>query len=192
MNHEPADITELAAAVAAHLDGDWTAKADNPNNSTLTCTDGRVLELSNWAHRRGQTTIKGNYPEAARAGRTTHSINVGTARGSRAMASEITRRLLPAYDPEYAAAQEYAARSADDDRVRAAVVAQLLAAMPGSTEETDRDGKASGTVGRSRWGRSFAVHYTGTSVDVTLPDLTVEQSLAVARLLAKLGVDITS
>ncbi len=181
-------LTDLLAAVAAELGPEWTAALDsNGKHGTLTSTDGSKLNVSTWqspAH----AHIWGDYPEAGKHLCERHSINVGRSRGARAMAAEIRRRLLPVYLPELHKAQKRAEECAASARGRADVVGQLLAALPGTVEQTDDKGEPTGSINRDRWGWSFDVHYGGATVDVKLPDLRPEQAVALARLVAELGI----
>ena len=186
--HTP--LADLLPPIAAELGTEWTAAMDNEHHGTLTCTDGSVLIVSTWQNP-AQLHIWGEYPKAAKGSCAGHSINVGRSRGARVMAAEICRRLLPVYLPELHKAQAAAERCASNARSRADVVARLIAAMPGTVEQTDDKGEPTGTVNRDRWGWSFEVHYAGESVDVHIPNVRPEQAIALARLAAELGITTT-
>ena len=95
-------ITALTAAAAAHLDGFTIAQRGEGMTETsviLAHPDGRALDIYRVYGTRA--TIRGICPPTRMEIRSWPEITVAIARGPRALAAEITRRLLPAYTSIY-------------------------------------------------------------------------------------------
>jgi hypothetical protein len=99
-------LLELTQEIATHMPG-WTAKAgQHDNGACLIAPDGSGVYV--YGGERGKLALSGRWPENGPNSenyypRERHSINVARNRAPLAIASEIKRRLLPAYLPEYAA-----------------------------------------------------------------------------------------
>lgn len=130
-------VLGFASRVAAALGGGWAAEPVHERGASLRHPDGRALFLFApdypWS-KRGRVRVSGVYPQHQAWRRERAEVTVGMGRDPGAVARDLRRRLLPAYEAELAVAV-----AAEAGRVRDAagverVAAAVLAAVPGSRE----------------------------------------------------------
>lgn len=184
-----AAVRERAPQIAAALGPDWAvdATADTPGVHIAHRDGRRLLFLRVPYNAPGRLAISGVYPPVDSAyGRDADpvQITVGLTRPAEAVAREITRRLLPAYEPRLAHAVAQAQRRAGEQALRDEVVERLCQALPG-TRPITREHHHSSKVALSlhsrpgSWQGSGEV-YPGGTVELTLHSLPAD--LAVALL----------
>ncbi len=127
----------LVSAIAAEMGDGWSLREDYPEDwpgAELAGPAGaRVHVVRNWRDK-SRLVISGSYPQSDyRAKR--HEITVSAARDLRAIAAEITRRLLGDYLPELRAVQQYEARKASDAEARAKVMAEVSGIIGGQVHD---------------------------------------------------------
>ena len=134
----PDTMTRFAVALARAMGAGWRAEAMHERGAHLRHRDGRALFLHAPTYpfsMQGRVEVSGVYPHRQAWRRDRASVTVGISRDPAAIAKDLQRRLMPAYEAELAvalaaeAAQEAAA--AEVGRVAAAI----LAAVPGSDQE---------------------------------------------------------
>lgn len=167
----PIPVELDGSAVAQFLGQEWSFD-NGAVAGSLQHRDGRRLQLQATADPRTRIIVNGLLPDQSSTARlSSHRITVAANRGPVALAHEITRRLLPRYDEEFALVQRQLEADRRDAEQRAAVVDQVLTLLPGS-----RVVGSSGPVDRTeiRWQPyagiepSFAVvAYGGGTVHIT-------------------------
>ncbi|MBO2464998.1 hypothetical protein [Actinomadura violacea] len=191
------DLTQLTRDIAEHLGEDWVILAPSPDvdGRELLRDDGALLRLRFTSpYSRASVTALGVFPGAFHdqpAGRPTVRIRASTARGPRAIAGDITRRLLPAYLPalervrwfqrEQAAA---AARSRVANQIRQLLPeATCTPAPPGSHERAL-------TVQWRRSGQpqeaTVVLRDTAKTADLRLTGVPADTAVQICRLLSPL------
>jgi hypothetical protein len=115
------------------------------------------------------------------------TIHVGTERPPKAIAAEITRRLLPTYLKQYATALE---RKAADEQARATAdaLAERLASILGEpVSDSHRNGERGVRLYRGDWYGDVTVGHGG-SVTIDLRSLPAGIAEAVCRALPRKAV----
>lgn len=191
-------LAELAAGVAAALYHPNQAEAQTwryviPPESeadwgTRRIRRGDGAELVFHFDQRGRLTIRGEYPRSKSGEayeRDTVSISVSPARGIRAIAEEVRRRLLPDYLLKFAGAMERKRKTDEYDRQRDALADELIGCV-GMTAHTE--GRFSFYAQDAGSGEVEA-HGDGT-VSLRLRSIPAEQAKEILRLCyeAQLGV----
>jgi hypothetical protein len=179
-------LPRLAHAVAAHLPGDWDLV--NPYDWIVFLVQGdvelgfRLIEGTAPARVRVTGALPEGHHHALRLA--TRSITASAVRGGAHIAKEVTRRLMPAYKEDIAAAKAAMARRFDRlDRYCGAIerVRGLVPeAAPWSSEFPDR------TVawGPDGFSFSYRVRSTDATCDVDLERLPEPVALEVIALIA--------
>jgi hypothetical protein len=131
-----AAVRQRAPQIAAALGPDWTVNAstDTPG-AHIAHPDGRRLFLRVPWNAPGRLAISGVYPPVDSVyGRDADpvQITVGLTRPAEAVAREITRRLLPAYEPLLAHAVAQTQRRDGEQAQRGRAAEQLCQALPGT------------------------------------------------------------
>jgi FAD/FMN-containing dehydrogenase len=93
-------------------------------------TEGNGLYLSEPYHQRGRLQISGWYPDSRTWPRGAVHITVRADRGPRAIAAEVTRRLLPAYRATVAEIREYDARQQAEQQARDRLAGYVTGLFP--------------------------------------------------------------
>lgn len=105
------EFGELGSEIAGHMSAlnlvVWTWQpGEQPREGRLAASGGVALSLDLWLDRdRWRITIQGQYPAAAISEELPTEITVAAGRGSRAIAREIVRRLLPRFRAQLADAK---------------------------------------------------------------------------------------
>jgi hypothetical protein len=184
------EFGELRNEIGGHLSAldlsVWTWKpGEHPRESRLAGTGGVALSLDLWLDKdRWRITIQGQYPAAAISEELPAEITVAAARGSRAIAEEIARRLLPRFRAQLADAKSAFDREhlATERRhalmIRFAALAGRPATHRGASSEVslyDLPGSIYGTVSAS--------HDAGT-VTIAAHNVPAEAGLRMVDVLA--------
>jgi len=188
-----AQLRDLGRAVARHLAG-FTVQviSDYGDVVRLDHPDGRRLHLRRLWNNQGRVEISGAYPQSDYHLRAADhvSITVAVSRGPAVIATEINRRLLPAYAEVLGKVQAHLAQQAADHASRAQVAERLAALLPDASIHDD--GRSATTV---RWSASdggpmgsghVELRNGGTraTLEARLPAATVERLAAVLASLA--------
>jgi len=185
------EVEEFGRAVAAALGDGWHAEPSHSTAAFARHADGRGLFLcamsQPWSAR-GRVRVTGEYPHHQAWRRRQVQVTVSMGRDPRAVARDLQRRLLPAYDAEFAVALEAEAVRAADwaevDRYAAAV----LAAVPGSERMTVGvpDGEALVSLRGHGYRHNVRIRSgsDGTAVDMDLRGIPAADAV---RMLAALG-----
>jgi len=190
-------VREQAPQIAAALGPGWTvdATADTPG-AHLAHPDGRRLFLHVPYNARGRLAIRGVYPPVDSVyGRDADpvEITVSVTRPAEAVAREITKRLLPAYEPRLTHAVARAARRAAEQAQRDEVADRLRQALPGTRVITpDRHHYPRLALSlHSRpgaWQGSGEV-YPGGTVQLTLHNVPADLAVALLKTLHQYDQD---
>ena len=134
-------LRALARGIAEHLDGFRVVADDELGHAAwLEHADGRRLLLRRLGAQGGRVEIRGAFPQSDyyfQVGERPRPITVAAGRSPAAVASEITRRLLPGYAQVLGRVQARIARQADDHHSRARVAERLAAIIPGASVRDD-------------------------------------------------------
>ncbi len=131
-------VRQLAYQVAIELGPDWTPD-ENPEWAKhpftfLNGPDGAQLQLTIPRLAPKRLTVRGVHPHRPEQGqRHSGQITIAWGRGARAIAAEITRRLLPGYLPALAESQARQAQLHASDERRKNVTTVILTLLPGTT-----------------------------------------------------------
>jgi hypothetical protein len=192
MTHDPIDLAQLSRDIVHHLGEEWTVLPNHPQQAyeELLRDDGaRLRVLFTSIFNRASLTIVGVLPDPRRPGdRQPVRIQTATAKGPRAIAGSIARRLLPTYvlalDQTRRFQQEQAAAAAARERV----AAQILALLPEATSTpTSPDSHVRGLT--VQWhqpgGPEARVQLRGTAktADLQLTGIPVDVAVQICRAL---------
>lgn len=126
------DWMRFGQDVAKELGGSWHAAPHHFWNEVVVVEqpDGHRILLM---HGRTDERVyaRGELPDAANVRDIRHEISVRTDRGPAVLAADITRRLLPDYGKDLAAAQKFLREKEQTARARARKVRQLTGALSG-------------------------------------------------------------
>lgn len=190
MNGTKIDLGKIARELAALLPG-WEYKGPGGEDSAefwqvLRRADGATINVhgNQWGHK-GRLSIDGGYPRTKRGEemgpRNRPSITADPARPVKQIAGDITRRLIPEYEPLYLEARK---RTDEWDRANA------LAAERTTEAARIMNGRVNDSKTGMSWygdgdGRGYgdATTTTGESWTLKLHSLTWEQAQAVLKLL---------
>jgi hypothetical protein len=187
-----AAVRERAPQIAAALGPDWAVDvtADTPGVHIAHRDGRRLLFLRVPYNAPGRLAISGVYPPVDSVyGRDADpvQITVGVDRPAEAVAREITRRLLPGYEPLLAQAVEQAQQRAAEAAQRDHAVERLCQALPGTrpiTRERHHWPKVALSL-HSRpgsWQGSGEV-YPGGTVQLTMHSLPADLAVALLETL---------
>jgi len=185
------EITALAAAAAARLDGFTVARAGEGISETsviLAHPDGRALDIYRVYDTRA--AIRGIFPPTTMEIRSWPEITVAIARGPRALAAEISRRLLPGYTSTCQQISRHNAADHADQQAREAAARLLAGQLPGAAiSHTGPDGT---TIVRWRGtgGQYGSIRLAGDGQDAYL-DLRGIPLAAAVRIAGILSVSRT-
>ena len=150
-------LRALARGIAEHLDGFRVVADDELGHAAwLEHPDGRRLFLRRQGGERGRVEISGALPDSDypfEPGERPRPITVATGRSPAAVASQITRRLLPGYAQMLARVQARIATQTTDHHSRIQVAERLAVIIPGASVRDD--GKQIVTVHWSAPARSI-------------------------------------
>lgn len=188
----------VAAEVAAALGEGWSVATDRVTvGADIAHTDGRALFIRELWNAKGRWTIAGIYPESpasdrfAGDGKPMPRITVAATRTPAAIAREITRRLLPAYETRLADVRAHIVRATDDAAERERVAALLCAALPGTRPVAQHSGTriqlSLPSLPASMYGTG-EVNYSGT-VELHLRSMPVAVAVAVLEAVARFNDD---
>lgn len=188
------DLTELAQNIASHLGEDWTALAADPPHGwrDLLHTDGPQLRLRFTGHRSSAgLLILGLFPGNVRdhGGEPRRSISAATARGPRAIAADIRRRLLPDYLPAWERVRSFQREQASAATARRALADRILLHLPTArvtSSPADSHIRAD-TVEWSRRGGprlTLRMRDTPDTVDFRIDELPADTATRICELLA--------
>ena len=131
---DPRDFQRLAHDTAAALGTGWRADRGPRSNSAYLChADGRRLWFATNTRTPTQLLVNGEYPKSCyyyRDGEGRETIGVSAARGARAIARDIARRLLPRYELTLSKVSAHLAASYQAAAGRAETASRLGAAYP--------------------------------------------------------------
>lgn len=129
---EYAGVHALVAEVAVILGEPWSLDRDpaRPRHRAYLCAPEGV-ELA-FTLNGTRVAISGTYPPDPWYRNPRHQIGISLTRGTRVIAAEVVRRLLPVYLPDLRVAQARSREHEDDMRERAALLARLQLLLPGS------------------------------------------------------------
>jgi hypothetical protein len=166
-------LRALARGVAEHLDGFRLVTDDELGHAAwLEHADGRRLFLRRQGTQGGRVEIRGAFPDSDcpfEPGERPRPITVAAGRSPAAVASEISRRLLPGYTQVLARVQARIARQAADHQSRVRVAERLAAIIPGATVRDD---------GR----QVVTVHWSAPARSIGSGDIELRKAGALARL----------
>ncbi len=176
------DIGALARRVAAHLGGFTAVLGDD--GACLRGPGDQELWLERMWHQ-DRVEIRGGYPPGEEAwDLASHEITVAIARGPQTIASEITRRLLPAYQQDLQVARDRIAQTARDSQQRTRRAAGLLTTIPGSRATDGKQDAAIHWYDSDAGGGTIRLTGDGSSSRIELysarPELTRRIAEAVA------------
>ncbi|WP_433463914.1 hypothetical protein [Spirillospora sp. CA-128828] len=130
------DLTQLARGIAEHLGEGWVMLTPSPNTNgrELLRDDGALLRLRfAIPYSQGTVTVLGIFPGAFHdrpLDQPTVRIRAAAARGPRAVAGDITRRLLPAYLPALERVRRFQREQAAASAARGRVADQIRRLLP--------------------------------------------------------------
>ena len=197
MDEKNIDLRKLGEEVAALLGWRLGSAAEGEGRwekwARLERDDGSAVTLHLVTYPKTRLAISGIFPRDGQNGgdygpsghgtdqRVT--IHVGAERPAKAVAGEITRRLLPAYLPQYAKALER--KAADEEgRARADALADRLASVLGEKiSDPHRNGERCVRLYRGEWYGDVRIGHGG-SVKIelsSLPAVIAERICAVLR-----------
>ncbi|MFF5264562.1 hypothetical protein ACFY4C_37035 [Actinomadura viridis] len=186
------DLAQLTTEIAKHLGGDWTLLPSSPdvNDRELLRDDGARLRIRFTDIRsRASLTALGIFPGAIRdQPHPQVQIRAATARGPRAIASDINRRLLPSYLPALDRVRRFQAKQ-DAAAARRRVAEQIQQLLPeasciptppgshqhGLTVQWRRSGEMQATV---------ELRDTAEKADLRLTDIPAGVAVQICRLLS--------
>lgn len=199
-----ASLRDLAAEIAAHLPGTWTAKAAHSDSTAyLARADGLTLFLAAGGYRmEGQLEVSLNRPRDTGANDSgwvyvyeggnrvdDPRIKAALTKTAEQLARDIERRLLPDAERVFALVSAQIARS-NAHRATRGRVAQQLAAAIGQTVPTmgernkDRDPSFSFDAGEGGRGHGSA-KVSGDTVAFSLYSIPAEKAVELARFLTE-------
>lgn len=125
------DWMHFGQYVATELGGSWHASPHYWDEAIAVEHPGGHRIVLEPSRTDGRICARGELPDAANVRDSRHEISVRTDRGPAVLAAEITRRLLPDYDKDLAAAQRFLREKEQTARARARKVRQLTGALAG-------------------------------------------------------------
>ena len=183
-------VIELARAVAALLGDGWSVRAKDPDDAWAAYLDhperGSIFVRRHWRDGRRVYIAGSAAPQHPKQTDLLHDLELGDItvaidRGAEAVAKEITRRLLPTYEPALADFRRRVAEATAAESARDAVLGRVASTLG----ETPRGGAVhwSSAQSPSDARATFRPLYGGTPVNV---ELTVSDELAaeIAKLLS--------
>jgi len=167
------ELRALARGIAGHLDGFRVVTDDELGHAAwLEHADGRRLFLRRVGAQGGRVEIRGSFPDSDytfELGERPRPITVAPGRSPAAVASEISRRLLPGYCQVLARVQARIARQAADHHSRAGVAGRLAAIIPGASVRDDSQ-------------HVVTVHWSAPARSIGSGDIELRKAGALARL----------
>jgi hypothetical protein len=167
------ELRALARGIAEHLDGFQVVTDDELGHAAwLEHADGRRLFLRRLGTRGGRVEIRGAFPQSDypfEPGERPRPITVAAARSPAAVASEISRRLLPGYAQVHVRVQARIARQAADHQSRVRVAERLAAIIPGASVRDDGQ-------------HVVTVHWSAPARSIGSGDIQLRKAGALARL----------
>jgi hypothetical protein len=178
---------QIAGQLSALETGLWTYQpGEQPREGCLASAGGLVLSLQLWQARdQWRITVHGQYPRGAISGEVPAEIGIAATRGARAIAAEITRRLLPRFRAQLAEAEAAFERDQRAMQRRQAVMTRFAArtGRPASHRSNscevslyDLPGDIHGTVKAS---------YDGGTVTISAHRVPAKVGLRMIEVLAK-------
>jgi hypothetical protein len=134
------EFAGFCATVAAELGAELDPDPDRTWGVQIVSAAGNGTGYSlSMPGRDGKTEISPIYPNSTYGGGSRGRIGVSVSRGPRAVAAEITRRLVPVYRERLAAIVAHDAEEAAQQNARAALAARIEALFPPNPEGTGDD-----------------------------------------------------
>ncbi|HZD67618.1 MAG TPA: hypothetical protein VFA45_01455 [Actinomycetes bacterium] len=193
-------LRALARGIAEHLDGFHVTVDDELGHAVwLDHTDGRRLFLRRLRSQGGRLEISGSYPPSDYYFEADErpDITVAIGRTPAAIATEITRRLLPGYNEVLAKVHAHIAKRAAEDASRAQIAKRLAALLPDASIHDNGHSvttvhwyaSGDGSTGSGH----IELHNGGTraTLEARLPTATVERLMAVLASLTPASTGTT-
>ena len=182
------EIAALAVDVARWLGPGWARELDDDYAGTHVVSGPVRLYICS-ARTAGQVAISGSLPDTTLRVDRPH-INVSLARGAKAIAKEVRRRLLPRHLAALERVLAYDAEQAHDHGARQVTLAKIAAMFPGShVREITSAYKASDAdvVIEAKGGGRGTVHASGDAAELTieLRGVPADVALRMLELLAR-------
>ena len=171
------DTTNLGNRVARELGEGWTATTDSGRYGFTLVNDGRRIYAQDMPG--GRLRIAGQYP-ATLYGLAPLKITVAADRSPAAIAADIRRRFLPAYEARYAKAVAVAEQDARDAEAREQLAARLMAVSPSTYRAGGRDER---DVIFPGYGNRATVNNAGTAVEIEARDVPADLAVRVLTLI---------
>lgn len=190
------DLPRLTRDIAHHLGEDWAVLAPAPDvdGRELLRDDGALLRIRFTSSRsRGSVTILGIFPGAFHdrpVHQSTVRIRAATARGPRAIAGDINRRLLPAYLPALDRVRRFQQEQAAAAAARGRVADRIRRLLPDvSCTATPPDAHQHGLT--LQWRRSgepleatVELRDTAETADLRLTGIPADTAVRICQLLS--------
>ncbi len=182
------ETARLASAAARHLPGfTVTTRDDGMSEASIILAhpDGRALDIYPITGT-ARAAVRGIYPPTRMDIRSWPEITVAIARGPRALAAEITRRLLPGYTSTYHQLTRHNEADHADQQAREAAAQLLAGQLPGAAiSRADPDGITTVRwAGTSSQGGAIRLSGDGRTASLNLRDIPLAAAVRIAGTLA--------